>query len=229
MGQQQVLAKSTKIYVARPPSADFRGILTPQTITVTTAAAAAATSITVTALTQPIIASADYPGFLTFTDPVTGVERLAEITDSADIGDTTLTVAPLKRAISSDSTALHPVLLSARTSANFTPNLNNIDSITFDNDGYNDGLVSQAGYTSSAPGNFLPLDAGLMTCMEAVKQFSNVYLEIRLKAPEGYASGWQFKGIAGVTGLPIDVPADNIITASPEFTWRGEPKILRPA
>lgn len=229
MGQQQVLGRGAKIYVARPPSADFRGVLTPQTITVTTGAAAAAISITVAALTQPVIASTEYPGFLTFTDPITGVERLAEITESADIGDTTLTVAPLKRAISADSTALHPVLLSARTSTNFTPNLNNIDSITFDNEGYNDGLVTQAGYTSSAPGNFLPLDAGVMTCMEAVNQFSNVYLEIRLKAPEGYTSGWHFKGIAGVTGFPIEVPADNIITASPDFTWRGKPKILRPA
>jgi len=229
MGQQLVLAKGAKIFVARPPSADFRGVLIPQTVTVTTAAAAAAVSITVTALTQPIIADADYPGFLTFTDPITGVERLAEITATSDIGDTTLTVAPLKREIGAGFTALHPVLLSARTSTNFTPTLNNIESITFDSDGFNDGLVTQAGYTSSAPGNFLPLDAGLMTCMEAVAQFSNVYLEIRLKAPEGYATGWQFKGIAGVTGLPIEVPADNIVTASPEFSWRGQTVIQRPA
>lgn len=229
MGNNLVIGRGTKVFVARPPSSDFRGVLTPQTITVSAVAAAGATSITVAALTEPVIASADYPGFLTFTDPVTGIERLAIVTDTADIGDTTLTVEALKREIPAGATAILPVLLSARTSTNFTPNLNNVDSITFDNSGFNNGIVTQAGYTSSAPGNFLPLDAGLLTCMEAVKQFGNVYLEIRLKAPEGYTSGWQFKGIAGVTGFPIEVPADGVISASPEFTFRGEPKILRPA
>lgn len=228
MGQQVIIGRGTKVFVARPPSVDFRGVLTPQTITATTGAAASATTITVTALTQPISASANYPSFLTFTHPDTGVERLAVLTETADIGDTTLTVEPLKREIPAGAQATNPVVLSARTSTNFTPSLNNIDVQTFDNSGYADGLVTGASFASSAPGNFLPLDAGLLTCQEAVKQFANVYLEIRLKAPEGYASGWEYKGIAGVTGFPIEVPADAVITASPDFAWRGEPKILRP-
>ena len=229
MGQQIIIGRGTKVFVARPPSVDFRGVLTPQSVTATAGAAAGATTITVTALTQPIPASLDYPAFLTFTHPDTGIERLAVLTESSDTGDTTLTVEGLKREIPAGAVAIFPVLLSARTSTNFTPNLNNIDVNTFDNNGFSDGTVTSAGYTSSAPGNFLPLDAGLMTCTEAVKNFANVYLEIRLKAPEGYTTGWQYKGIAGVTGFPIEVPASEIITASPEFTWRGEPKILRPA
>lgn len=229
MALKMVLGRGTKIFVARAPSEDFRGAIAPQTVTVTAPAAAAAITLTIDPLTAPIVASPDYPAFITFIDPITGVERLAEVTETADVGDITLTITPLKRAISDNATGEYPVILSARTSANFTPTLNNVDSVTFDNNGYNDGLVSQAGYTTSTPGNFLPLDAGVMTCIEAVKNFANIYLAIVLKAPEGYATGWQYKGIAGVTGMPIEIPADGIIVASPEFTWRGEPIIQRPA
>lgn len=226
---QIITGLKSQVKVAKPPSFDFRGVMIPQTVTVTAPAVAAAITLTVEALTQPIVASPEYPVFLTFTDPIIGIERLAEVTENADIGDVSLTINPLKRDITDNSAAVYPVILAARTSANFTPTLNNIDSITFENSGFGDGVVTNASYASSAPGNFLPLDAGLMTCMEAVKQFANVYLSIELMPPEGYLTGWQFKGIAGVTGLPIEIPADNIITATLEFTWRGEPIIQRPA
>lgn len=203
----------------------------PQTITVgATSAAALATSITVVALTEPLVASVDSPVFLAFEDAVTGGERFVKVTAPAADGATTLTVEPLKRAIAPASTARHPVKLQARTSADITPTANNVTSSTFDQDGYVDGIVASLEYGLSCPGNFLQLDAGLRTALFALNEFREVWVTLKLPSPgAGYTSGYIFKGAASVTGLPIADPADGIVTANTDFSFRGKLTVIEPA
>lgn len=202
----------------------------PQTITVgITEAAALATTITVTALTEPLVASLLSPVFLAFEDAVTGGERFVKVTAPAADGATTLTVEPLKRAIAPASTARHPVKLQARTSADLSTTANDITSSTFDQDGYVDGIVASIGYGLSCPGNFIQLDAGFRTAFFAFNEFREVWVTLKMPTPGGgYTSGYIFKGAASVTDLPIADPADGVISANATFSFRGKLIIEEP-
>lgn len=203
----------------------------PQTITVgITEAAANAISITVAPLTEPLVASALSPVFLAFEDAVTGGERFVKVIAPAVDGATTLTVAPLKRAIAPASTARHPVKLQARTSADLTPTISDVTSTTFDTDGFVDGIVASLGYGMSCPGNFLQLDAGFRTALFAINEFREVWASLKMPNPgAGYTSGYIFKGAASVTALPITTPADGVVSANLDFTFRGKLIVVEPS
>lgn len=229
MANQFIIGRGTEVTIALLQPG-IREEVVPQTITVgATEAAALATTITVAPLTEPLFASETSPVFLAFEDAVTGGERFVKVTAPAADGATTLTVAPLKRAIAPASTGQYPVKLQARTSADLTPTTNNVTSTTFDESGFVDGIVASLEYGLSCPGNFLQLDAGLRTALFALNEFREVWVTLKMPNPgAGYTSGYIFKGAASVTGLPIADPADGIITANLDFSFRGKITTVEP-
>ncbi len=229
MANQFIIGRGTKVTIALLPNG-VREEVVPQTITVgITEAAVNATTIAVTALTEPLVASVANPVFLAFEDAATGGERFVVVTAPAADGATTLTVAPLKRAISAASTAQHPVKLQARTSADLSTTANDVTSTTFDGSGYVDGIVASIGYGLSCPGNFLQLDAGFRTAFFAFNEFREVWITLEMPNPgAGYTKGYIFKGAASVTDLPITDPADGIIQANVTFAMRGKLEVVEP-
>lgn len=221
-----VLGRGSKINVALLQPGSTSPIV-PQTVQIAAIATAAATSITVEALDEPIAASANSPSFLSFVD-ANGEESFATVTASAAAGATTLTVEPLRKAIANASTAEYPARLSGRTSANFEPNVQDQEINTFDSDGFETGIVTKVGYQFSCDGNFLPLDAGVRSCFHAVNNFLNLWVIYQMPTPAGYTSGYTFKGVASVTAMPIQNPAENFITANITFKFRGQPIIAVP-
>lgn len=223
-----VIGRGSEVAVALLPK-DSRAEIVTQTITIGGPAAAAATSLTVAALTNRIAASSTDPVFLSFVDAIDQTDRFVKVTEVANSGAASLTVAALKKAIANGSIAQYPARLQARTSASISTNANDVTTTVFDSGAYEDGVVSQIGYGVSCPGNFLPLDAGFRTCFHAFNELREVWLTIKLPVPEGYTSGYVFKGAASVTNCPIEIPADNIITASIDFKYRGKIQIVEPA
>ena len=223
-----IIGRGSEVTVALLPK-DSRAEIVPQTITLGAAAAAAASSLTVAALASPLLASATDPLFLSFIDALDETDRFVKVTAPAADGATSLTVAALKKALATASTAQYPARLQARTSASISTNANDVTSTTFDTGAYEDGVVTQIGYGVSCPGNFLSLDAGFRTCFHAFNELREVWLTIKLPVPEGYTNGYIFKGAAAVTNCPIEIPADNIITASIDFKYRGKLQIVEPA
>lgn len=223
-----VIGRGSEVTVALLPKGS-RAEIVPQTITLGAAAAANATSLTVAALTRPLLASAADPVFLSFVDALDQTDRFIKITSPANSGATSLTITALKKAMADASTAHYPAKLQARTSASINSNANNIDSITFDSSGYGDGVVSQVSFTVSCPGNYLPLDAGFRTCLFAFQEFREVWLTVKTPVPEGYTSGYVYKGAASVTNCPLEIPADGLISCNLEFSWRGKIEIVEPA
>lgn len=221
-----VLGRGSKINVALLQPGSTSPIV-PQIVTLAAAAPAAATALTIEPLVEPIAASAAAPAFLSFVD-ANGEESFATINTNAAVGATSLTVEPLRKAIAISSTAPYPSILSGRTSANFEPNVQDQEINTFDSDGYETGIVTKVGYQFSCDGNFLPLDAGVRSCFHAVNNFLSLWLIYRMPVPAGYTSGYTFKGIAAVTAMPIQNPAENFITANLTFKFRGQPIITVP-
>lgn len=222
-----VIGRGTKVTVALLPDGS-RASIAPQVITLSAAAAAQDANLSVSALTGPIVASLADPVFLTFEAP-DGTDRFVKVVASAAAGATSLTVEPVRLAIPSASIADYPVRLLSRTSVDITPNANDITTDTFENDGYEDGIVTKIGYGINCPGNFLPLDAGYRTCVKAFNEFREVYLSIELPAPAGYAHGYIYRGVAGVTNAPLKAPADGVISADLDFKTRGKIEIIEPS
>lgn len=222
-----VIGRGSVVTVALLPKGS-RAEIVEQTITLGAAAAVNATSLTVAALAEPLTASATDPLFLSFVDAVDETDRFVKVTAPAADGATSLTVTALKKALATASTAQYPARLQARTSASINSNANNIDSITFDSSGYGDGVISQVSFSVSCPGNYLPLDAGFRTCLFAFQEFREVWLTVKTPVPEGYTSGYVYKGAASVTNCPLEIPADGLISCNLEFSWRGKIEIVEP-
>lgn len=223
------IGRGSEVTVALLPVGS-RSEVPEQTVTLNGAAAALASTLTVTALAEPIAASPTSPIFLSFVDALDEADRFVKVVAPAAAGDTLLTIEPLKRAISDASTAVHPVKLQARTSADINSSSNDVTTTVFETGGFNDGIISSVGYTISSPGNFLPLDAGYRTCLFAFNSFRELWLSLKLPSPgQGYTTGYIYRGVASVSNIPTTVPADGIISANLDFTIRGELQITDPA
>lgn len=229
MSNAFIIGRGTVVTVA-PLEPGVRAEIPEQTITVgATAATVAATTITVAPLEEPLAASAENPVFLAFEDAVDGSDRFVVVVAPAAAGDTTLTVAPLKRAVAAASTAIFPVKLLARTSADIATTAADTTSTTFDDGGFSDGVVTSAGYTVSCGGNLLQLDAGYRTCLYAYQNFREVQIRIQLPNPgAGYTKGYVYTGVASVTDIPVTNPSDGIITNPISLTIRGKMKVEEP-
>ncbi|MBD2005616.1 MULTISPECIES: hypothetical protein [Cyanophyceae] len=195
----------------------------------TTAVLANATSITVTVApaTTRIIKA---PVWLLFED-ATGKQVPVKVTADIAAGATTLTILAPKRGIAIGATAPYPVLLRNRTNANLTSDDAQQDVMTFDNDGWKDQITTMLGNGVSANGYFSSTDPGLKSIMFARENFKELYLELELPKPgcdNTYTKGFVFRGFAGVQGVPIEIPSDNIMNCNLEFKFRGPVTTVEP-
>lgn len=222
------IGRGTKIRVAPLNSCDR---VFPEDTVFTASAAVLATGTSVTVTMAPAITRAiKAPIWLLFIDS-TGKETPVKVVSDVAVGATTLTILAPKKSIISGATAAYPVLLKHRTNANFTSADNQVDIMTFDNEGWKDQITTMLGNGLSASGYFSSTDPGVRTVSYCRDNFKELYVELELPKPgcdNTYTKGFVFKGFAGVQGFPVEVPSDNIINTNLELTFRGPVTTVEP-
>lgn len=225
-----VIGKGTKVDIAMLPVGS-RVEPTSTTITLGTLAAkdvVGGASITVPALGAGVfIPEGSYLGFVA---PTTGKTVIVQLSADADAGDTTLSVEQIPEDIASGSVATYPLRLSGRTAANIGRSGNRVSATDFDSDGYADGLTASIEQTLEVPGNWLPLDAGFATAEYAFTELREIYIWLELpKISAAYSKGRIYKGAASITDLPLEIPADGIITGNISIAFNGKPDLVADA
>lgn len=222
-----VIGRGTIVELAMLPTGSR---VEPTATTITLAALAAkdvtgGASITVPALASGVVIPAG--SYLGFVAPTTGKTVIVQLSADADTGDTTLSVEQIPEDIASGSVATYPLRLSGRTAANIGRSGNRISAVDFDSDGYSDGLTASIEQTLEVPGNWLPLDAGFATAEYAFTELREVYVWLTLPViSSAYASGRIYKGPASITDLPLEIPADGIITGNISIAFNGRPTLV---
>lgn len=199
----------------------------PVRTTITLAAAAtkdttAPATITVPALASGVVIAAG--NYLSFVAPTTGKSVLVQVTADAVASDTTLTVDSIPEDIVSGSVAVFPPKLAGRTAANLGRQGNRVTSVTFEDDGYESGLTTSIAQTLEFPGNWIPTDAGFATAEYAFSNLREIYLWLTLpKISSAYTKGRIYKGFASISNLPLETPANGIITGNISAAFNGKP------
>lgn len=222
-----VIGKGTKVTIAMLPVGDR---VEPVATTITLAALAAkdvtgGATITVPALGAGVVIPAG--SYLGFVVPTTGKTVLVQLTADAGAGDTSLEVEAIPEDIASGSVATYPLRLSGRTAANIGRSGNRVSAVDFDSDGYADGLTASIEQTLEVPGNWQPLDAGFATAEYAFTELRETYVWVELpRISSAYSAGRIYKGPCSITDLPLDVPADGIVTGNISITFNGKPDFV---
>lgn len=219
-----VLGKGTKVEIALLP---LGSRVEPKRTTVTLAAEAVkdvtgGATIAIPVLGAGVLIPAG--SYLAFVAPTSGKTVIVQTTADAKEGDATLEVVSIPETIISESVANYPLRLSARTAANLGRTAQRTSSITFDDDGYSDGLASSIEQTLECPGNWLPLDAGFATAEYGFTELREIYMWLTLpKISDAYSKGRVYSGPGSITGLPLGIPADGVITGNISLTFNGKP------
>lgn len=221
-----VLGKGTKVDIAMLPVGSKTE---PTPITLTTGATPTAKDTTPSAtiaLTTAIPTGKETipaGSFLGFKDPATGKVVMVQLTADAKAGDTNLTVDIIPEAIAPNSVAQYPLRLSGRTNANIGRSGNRIEATDFDSSGFSTGLTASISQTVECGGNYLPNDPGFRTAEHAFTNLREVYVWIELpKISDAYSKGKIYKGFASITDLPVEIPADGILTGNVSLAINGE-------
>lgn len=218
------LGRGTKIYIGLLPLNSTAEPTSAPTITEDgTGVAAGATSI---GLSAALGAGVFIPSgqYLTFTDS-NDEATVVQLTDDAEAGDTSLTVAATQKAIAASATSEFPVRLRGRTAANLSSDGNLTEVTDFESDGYSRGIITSVGQSLDIPGNFLPDDAGVRTAQYSLREQRQVYLWLEQSQDiPGSTTGEQNKGPGSITSFGQDTPADGVMTANMGFTFFGKPE-----
>ena len=162
--------------------------------------------------------------FLGFVAPTSGKSVLVQLIADALAGDTTLAVATIPEAIAASSVAKYPLRLSGRTAANIGRKANRTAVVDFESDGYSTGLTTRLEQTLDCPGNWLPTDAGFATAEYAITELRPIFLWVTLpKISDAYSKGRIYSGVASIIDLPLDVPADGVISGKASLNFEGKP------
>lgn len=224
-----LLGKGTKVDIAMLPEGDK---VEPAPVTLTVGAAPVAKDVTspgAVPLTAAIAANKLIPAgsFLGFKAPTTGKIVMVQLLEDAASGDTELTVDTIPEEIAAGSVAVYPLRLSARTGANIGRSGNRVSSVDFDSGAFETGLTASIAQTLEMNGNYLPNDAGFRTTEHAFTTLREVYIWVELpRSSAAYSKGKIYKGFASITDLPVDIPADGIITGNISLAINGEMKIV---
>ncbi len=221
-----VIGKGTKVDIAMLPVGS-KVEPTPQTLTTGATATAKDTTSPATITLAAAIAAGKETipagSFLGFKDPLTGKVVMVQLTADAEAGDTDLTVNIIPEAIAANSVATYPLRLSGRTTANIGRTGNRIESTDFDSSGFSTGLTASIAQTLELSGSYLPNDPGFATAEVAFTQLREVYVWVELpKISAAYSKGKIYKGFASITDLPVEVPADGIISGNVSLALNGE-------
>lgn len=219
-----VLGKGTIVEIALLP---VGSLVEPAPTTITLAAAATkdidgTASITVPALGAGVFIPAG--SYLGFVAPTTGKTVAVQTTEDVEATDTAIPVVSIPETIATGSVATYPLRLSGRTAANLGRTAQRTSAVDFDSDGYASGLATSIEQTLECPGNWLPLDAGFATAEYAFGELREIYMWLTLpKISNAYTKGRQYHGPASIVGLPLDIPADGIITGNISVAFNGKP------
>lgn len=160
--------------------------------------------------------------FLCYYDFGTGEERLVEVTANADVGATSLTVAPLKEALYAGMVAEYPPYLWDRTDASTDRSYTDATVTTFNTGGAVDGVPTTIEKTMSLPGIYYYYNAAYWTALKSAEDQAFIYVKRRRPAPgTGFIHGGITEGRALVTSAPDAAPADNFVNADLEIAFRG--------
>lgn len=224
-----VIGKGTKVDIAMLP---LGSKVEPKPATLTIGATPVAKDITAPAtitLASALPADVVIPAgsFLGFKAPTTGKVVVVQLAEDAVAGDTDLAVGVIPEAIAAASVAQYPLRLSGRTSANIGRSGNRQESVDFDSGAYSTGLVSSISQTLELSGNYLPLDAGFATAEYAFSELREVFVAVELpRISDAYSKGKVYKGFASITDLPLEVPADGILSGSLSLALNGEMTVV---
>lgn len=222
-----VIGRGTKLYVALLPVGDetepaeltltttnsvtAKGVSGPVTITLSGAVAAG----------KRIVAG----NFLNFVDEATGKEVLVELTADVEPTDTTIEVAIVPEDIPASAVATFPMRLKGRTAANLDRSGNTTSVVDFENEGYSTSVQTSIEQGFSAPGSFLPTDAGFATCEKAFEDLRQIYVWLELpKTSAAYSKGRVYHGPCAISNLPLEIPADGALTGNLEGAFNGKPR-----
>lgn len=172
--------------------------------------------------------------FLTFVDPASGEEILAEVIDGS-LTSTGATVN-IKKDLPAGAKAVYPSKLGGRASVNLASEDETAEVENFDNDGWKDYVMTALGQTVSTTGPYMALDAGYLNAMRARLDYQNggtgkVALIVELPAPnfcpgdDTYSHGLRFKGVATVSNIPIESGAKAVIQGNIDFQFTGPVEI----
>ena len=190
------------------------------------ATAKGSTSITISAVpTDVTIPSGSY---LVFTD-ATGNAVMVRTSAIAVPTDTTLTVEATPAAIADASTAKFPVVFGGRTNAGVDVTGNTVTSSPFEEGGFETVNATTQSSSISFDGNFLETDAGVWTAIRSLLDKTATGGWITRPAPDSrYQRGTQFSGQIVITGTPVDIPSDGIVTLNVAASFTGAPVISEP-
>lgn len=187
-----------------------------------TGADAAATSITV----EPVTAAIDKGNWLRFEDS-NELAYLAEVTQDAAVGDTSLNVSPLVQAIPAGAIAKFPPEVLARTDAPINRSVNVSDTQNFNTGGTAIRTTTTSDYTVDMPGERIVKDAGYLTAFYAADEKAPVWVCIVFEPPAGDAASGigpeTFIGKAFVTDYGSSAPSDGFRNSDLSFTISGKP------
>ena len=172
--------------------------------------------------------------FLTFVDPTTGEEILAEVTGGS-LTSTGATVK-IKKNIATGAKAIYPSKLGGRASVNLASEDESVEVENFDNNGWKDYLMTALGQTVSTTGPYMAIDAGYLNAMRARLDYQNggsgkVALIVELPAPNfcpgdtTYSTGLRFKGVATISNIPIESAAKAVIQGNIDFQFTGQVEV----
>jgi hypothetical protein len=107
-----------------------------------------------------------------------GIEMVAKLTQDALPGATSVTIAPLKKAIAGGARAEFPAYVWDRTGVNLSRTFNNSTTSTFNTGANRDGTPSGAEKDLEAPGVFNAKNAGYLTALAAANDEAFVRVKI---------------------------------------------------
>ena len=205
-----VAGKKIQVFVALFMSGQPLTEFAAQTLTVDVAGAAkGATSIPLSgALTSPVNAGQ----YLTFAD-ANDVEKLAQVTAFADVGETSLTVAALDEAIDAADVSQYPPYLWDRTDASINRSIAYDTVETFNTGGNEDGTPGTTTGSLTLPGLEYHYNAAARTLEYAVQNSEFVYFRYEKPIPSSaFLAGEVVEGRAGVESFDSAAPAAGAVT-----------------
>ena len=170
--------------------------------------------------------------YLTFVDPTTGEEILAEVTGTGFATSGFGAQVKLKRDLPKDAVAYYPSKLGGRASVDIQSEDETAPVENFDNEGWKDYVMTSLGQAVSTTGSYMALDAGYLNALRARLDFQQggtgkVILIVALPTPnfcpgdDTYTSGMVLSGIANVSSAPVTSGAQGVIEGNIDFQYCG--------
>lgn len=162
-------------------------------------------------------------------EAASGIQVLTQTRALVEGAATVIPVNATPAAIAASSTGGSPFTLKGRSTANLNRTGNRVTAASFDDGLYLSGLTSNINAEFALNGTWSPKNDGFRNAEyffgEGLQQFWGI---LQLPNPDSsqYTTGPIYKGPISITGVPLDVPADNLITANITAAFNGKPILV---